>query len=46
LVKMLHEGNKRWEYGQKARARVVRDFAPQRELEAYLRVYEECLSLT
>ena len=46
LVKMLHEGNKRWEYGQKARARVLRDFAPQRELEAYLRVYEECLSLT
>lgn len=43
LLKMLHEGNKRWAYGQKARARVLRDFVPQGESAAYMRVYKEVL---
>src|SRR5712691_2228473 len=33
-------------FTQQARARALTQFAPRRELEAYLEVYEECLNLT
>jgi len=44
LVRMLDAGTDRHRYGKQARERALAEFAPQRELEAYWEVYQECLS--
>jgi len=44
LVRMLDAGTDRQQYGKQARQRVLAEFTPQRELEAYWEVYQECLS--
>jgi glycosyltransferase involved in cell wall biosynthesis len=44
MIKMLDEDTKRQEFGRQAQQRVLSEFAPQRELEAYWEIYQECLS--
>ncbi len=43
LVRMLDAGTDKQEYGKQAQERVLAEFAPQKELEAYWEVYQECL---
>jgi glycosyltransferase involved in cell wall biosynthesis len=43
MVKMLHDDSTRQEYGNQAQQRVLREFALHRELEAYWKIYQECL---
>jgi len=43
MVKMLDDDTKRQEYGKQAQQRVLSEFAPHSELEAYWEVYQECL---
>lgn len=38
------DSNDRWEYGKRAQERVLTEFTPQRELDAYWELYQECLS--
>jgi L-malate glycosyltransferase len=45
MNKMLDDDTKREEFGKQARQRVLSEFAPHRELEAYWKIYQECLSL-
>jgi L-malate glycosyltransferase len=44
LVKMLDSPTDLKEYGKLAQERVLTEFAPQKELEAYWEIYQECLS--
>ena len=43
LVKMLDAATPKQHYAQQAQARVLTQFSPYHELEAYLEVYHECL---
>src|SRR5205085_9084913 len=43
LARMLNSGTAKQEYAQQAQARVLTQFAPRQELEAYFEVYRECL---
>jgi glycosyltransferase involved in cell wall biosynthesis len=43
MLRMLDVNIDRQEYGERAQQRVLTKFAPQRELEAYWEVYQECL---
>ena len=43
MVKMLDDNTNRQEFGKQARERVLSEFAPHRELEAYWEIYKECL---
>ena len=43
MVKMLDENTNRREYGNQAQQRVLSEFAPDKELESYWAVYQECL---
>ncbi len=43
MIKMLEDDTNRQEYGKQAQQRVLSEFAPHRELEAYLKIYQECL---
>jgi glycosyltransferase involved in cell wall biosynthesis len=44
LVRLLSSDTDRQEYGQKARERVLTQFTPRAELEAYWEVYQQCLN--
>jgi glycosyltransferase involved in cell wall biosynthesis len=44
MIKMLDDDKNRQEYGNRAKQRVLTEFAPQKELAAYWEVYQECLS--
>ena len=44
MIKMLEDDTKRQEYGKQAQQRVLSEFVPHRELEAYWKIYQECLS--
>ena len=44
MVKMLGDDTKRQEFGKQAQLRVLSDFAPHNELEAYWQIYQECLT--
>ncbi len=44
MIKMLEEDTNRQEYGKQAQQRVLSEFAPHNELEAYWKIYQECLS--
>jgi L-malate glycosyltransferase len=43
MLRMLEDNTNRQEYGNQAQQRVLTEFAPHRELEAYWKVYQECL---
>ena len=43
MVTMLDDNTNRQEFGKQARQRVLREFAPHSELEAYWKIYKECL---
>ncbi len=43
LLNMLDAATDRQQYGEQAQERVLAEFAPQRELEAYWGVYQDCL---
>jgi L-malate glycosyltransferase len=43
IIKMLDDDTNRQKYGNRARQRVLSEFAPHKELEAYWEVYQECL---
>jgi len=43
MIKMLEDNTNRQEYGNKAQQRVLTEFAPHKELEAYWEVYQKCL---
>ena len=43
MVKMLDDNTNRQEYGNQAQQRALSEFAPHRELEAYWKIYQECL---
>jgi glycosyltransferase involved in cell wall biosynthesis len=45
MLKMLDDDTNRQEYGNLAHQRVLNEFAPNKELEAYWEVYQECLSI-
>ena len=42
MIKMLDDDTKRREFGKQARQRVLSEFAPQKELESYWKIYQEC----
>ena len=42
VIKMLSAETDRQEYGRRARLRAISQFAPHREVEAYLEVYQKC----
>jgi glycosyltransferase involved in cell wall biosynthesis len=42
MLKMLSADTNRQQFGQQARSRVLTQFAPQREVEEYLEVYQDC----
>jgi glycosyltransferase involved in cell wall biosynthesis len=42
MLKMLDDDTKRQEYGNLAHQRVLSEFAPNKELEAYWKIYQEC----
>lgn len=44
MIKMLNDSTKRQEYGNQAQQRLLSEFAPDRELEAYWEIYLECRS--
>ena len=44
MLKMLEDDTNRQEYGKQAQERVLTKFAPQRELAAYWKIYQECLN--
>jgi len=43
MIKMLEDNTNRQEYGNQAQQRVLSEFAPHKELEAYWKIYQECL---
>jgi glycosyltransferase involved in cell wall biosynthesis len=43
MLKMLDDDTNRQLYGKQARQRVLTEFAPQKELEVYWEIYQECL---
>jgi L-malate glycosyltransferase len=43
MIKMLDDNTNRQEYAKQAQQRVLSEFVPQRELEAYWNIYHECL---
>lgn len=43
MIKMLNESTNSQEFGKQAQQRVLNEFVPHRELEAYWKVYQECL---
>ncbi len=43
MVKMLDDNTNRKEYGNQAQQRALSEFAPHRELEAYWKMYQECI---
>jgi L-malate glycosyltransferase len=43
LIRMLDADSDRQEYRKQAQERVLAEFAPQKELEAYWEIYRECL---
>ncbi len=43
MIKMLEDDTNRQEYGKQAQQRVLSEFAPHGELEAYWKIYRECL---
>ena len=44
MIKMLDTNTDRQRYGKQAQERVLTEFAPQKELESYWKVYLESLS--
>jgi glycosyltransferase involved in cell wall biosynthesis len=44
LATMLDAENERRSYGQRAKERALTYFAPQRELDEYMQVYQDCLA--
>jgi len=42
MINMLENGTNRQEYGNQAQQRVLSEFAPQKELESYWEIYQEC----
>ncbi|HXL35951.1 MAG TPA: glycosyltransferase [Ktedonobacteraceae bacterium] len=42
MIKMLEDNTNRQEYGNQAQQRVLSEFAPHKELEAYWKIYQEC----
>ncbi len=45
MASMLDAGTDRYRYGEQARERVLSQFEPGRELQAYWEVYQECLMM-
>lgn len=45
MASMLDIGTDRYRYGEQARERVLSQFEPSRELQAYREVYQECLMM-
>ncbi len=45
MASMLDTGTDRYRYGEQARERVLSQFEPGRELQAYWKVYQECLQM-
>ena len=43
MLRMLDDDTNRQQYGKQAQQRVLTEFAPERELEAYWEIYQECL---
>jgi glycosyltransferase involved in cell wall biosynthesis len=44
MLKMLETNSDRQQYGKQAQERALTEFSPQKELESYWNVYQECLS--
>jgi len=42
MITMLDDNTNRQEFGKQAQQRVLSEFAPHRELEAYWKIYQEC----
>jgi len=45
MASMLDAGTDRYRYGEQARERALSQFEPGRELQAYWKVYQECLQM-
>ena len=45
MASMLDTGTDRYRYGEQARERALSQFEPGRELQAYWKVYQECLQM-
>ena len=45
MASMLDAGTDRYRYGEQARERALSQFEPDRELQAYWEVYQECLMM-